>query len=140
LAGTGNEEIPLKKIRSWRRLVGTEQRMLCGTREMLTERLHDCGLRARIQTAFAERVNLPLRQAQGKLLRQSVAGLVRRTWSMAVAPADLEGDRITLRKLEMIMRDPLGLSHALAAVESGRPISAARVTQHPANWFLRFRA
>lgn len=27
----------LKKIRSWPRLVGTEQRMLCGTREMLAE-------------------------------------------------------------------------------------------------------
>jgi hypothetical protein len=52
----------LKKIRSWRRLVGTEQRMLCGTREMLTERLHACNLRATIQTAFVERVNLTLRQ------------------------------------------------------------------------------
>jgi len=80
----------LKKIRVWRRLVGTEQRVLCGTKEMLRERLHGCGLRATIQTAFVERVNLTLRQAQGKLLRQSVAGLARRTWSMAVAPAELE--------------------------------------------------
>ena len=56
--------------------------MLCGTRAMLTERLHGCGLRATIQTAFVERVNLTL--------RQSVAGLARRTWSMAVAPVELE--------------------------------------------------
>ncbi len=72
----------LKKIRVWRRLVGTEQRVLCGTKEMLRERLHGCGLRATIQTAFVERVNLTL--------RQSVAGLARRTWSMAVAPVELE--------------------------------------------------
>ncbi len=49
---------------------------------MLTERLHGCGLRATIQTAFVERVNLTL--------RQSVAGLARRTWSIAVAPVELE--------------------------------------------------
>ncbi len=75
----------LKKIRVWRRLVGTEQRVLCGTRAMLTERLHGCGLRATIQTAFVERVNLTL--------RQSVAGLVRRTWSVAAVPAELEPQR-----------------------------------------------
>ncbi len=72
----------LKKIRVWRRLVGTEQRVLCGTKEMLRERLHGCGLRATIQTAFVERVNLTL--------RQSVAGLARRTWSTAAAPVELE--------------------------------------------------
>ncbi len=75
----------LKKIRVWRRLVGTEQRVLCGTRAMLTERLHGCGLRATIQTAFVERVNLTL--------RQSVAGLARRTWSVAAVPAELEPQR-----------------------------------------------
>ena len=88
----------LKKIRSWRRLVGTEQRMLCGTREMLTERLHACNLRATIQTAFVERVNLTLRQrspsaAQGRLLRQSIAGLARRTWSIHIAPSELVPQR-----------------------------------------------
>ncbi len=72
----------LKKIRVWRRLVGTEQRMLSGTREMLRERLHGCGLRATIQTAFVERVNLTL--------RQSVAGLARRTWSVAAVPTELD--------------------------------------------------
>jgi len=80
----------LKKIRVWRRLVGTEQRMLCGSRAMLTEKLHGCGFRGTIQTAFVERINLTLRQAQGKLLRQSVAGLARRTWSIHVAPSELE--------------------------------------------------
>jgi hypothetical protein len=35
-------------------------------------------LRTTIQTVFVERVNLTLRQAQGKLLRQSVARLARR--------------------------------------------------------------
>ena len=56
--------------------------MLCGTREMLTERLHACGLRATIQTAFVERVNLTL--------RQSIAGLARRTWSIHIAPSELD--------------------------------------------------
>lgn len=65
----------LKKIRVWRRLVGTEQRVLCGSREMLRERLYGCGLRGNSQTAFVERVNLTLRSAERKLLRQSVAGL-----------------------------------------------------------------
>lgn len=64
----------LKKNRVWRRLVGTEQRVLCGSREMLRERLHGCGLRATIQTAFVERVNLTM--------RQSVAGLAQGTWSV----------------------------------------------------------
>jgi IS1 family transposase len=72
----------LKKIRSWRRLIGTEQRMLCGSREMLTERLHACNLRATIQTAFVERINLTL--------RQSIAGLARRTWSIHIAPSELD--------------------------------------------------
>ena len=49
---------------------------------MLMGRLLGCGLRTTIQTAFVERVNLTL--------RQSVAGLTRRRWSMAVAPAELE--------------------------------------------------
>ena len=79
----------LKKIREWRRLVGTEQRMLCGTRARLTERLHGCGLRGTIQTAFVERINLTL--------RQSVAGLARRTWSMAVAPVELEAHLLWYR-------------------------------------------
>ncbi len=49
---------------------------------MLTERLHACGLRATIQTAFVERINLTL--------RQSIAGLARRTWSIHIAPSELE--------------------------------------------------
>jgi len=68
--------------------------MLCGTREMLTERLHACGLRATIQTAFVERVNLTLHQrpvsaTQGRLLRygsasalEGAAGLTRHSWSV----------------------------------------------------------
>ncbi len=56
----------------------------------MIERPHGCGLRATIQTAFVERINLTLRQAQGKLLRQSVAGLARRTWSIHMATTELE--------------------------------------------------
>lgn len=49
---------------------------------MLTERLHACSLRTTIQTAFVERVNLTL--------RQSIAGLARRTWFIHIAPSELE--------------------------------------------------
>jgi len=59
--------------------------MLCGTREMLTERLHACNLRATVQTAFIERINLTL--------RQSIAGLARRTWSIHMAPSELVPQR-----------------------------------------------
>jgi len=81
--------------------------MLCGTREMLTERLHDCGLRATIQTAFVERVNLTL--------RQSVARLARRTWSMAVAPTDLEAHLMWYRAYYHFSRphESLRLTHTL---------------------------
>lgn len=101
----------LKKICSWRRLVGTEQRILCGTREMLTERLHGCGLQATIQTAFVERVNLTL--------RQSVARLVQRTWSMAVAPVELEAHLLWYRAYYHFSRphESLRLTHSLTNIK-----------------------
>jgi IS1 family transposase len=49
--------------------------MRCGTRAALTVALQDLGLSGRLNTAFIERVNLTV--------RQSVAALVRRTWSTA---------------------------------------------------------
>jgi hypothetical protein len=47
--------------------------MQCGTRERLKTALQELGLSGRLNTAFVERLNLRL--------RQSVAALVRRTWS-----------------------------------------------------------
>jgi transposase InsO family protein len=48
--------------------------MHCGTREALRATLCGLGLSGKLNTAFVERVNLTV--------RQSVAALIRRTWSM----------------------------------------------------------
>lgn len=53
----------------------THTRMVCGDRRTLRQHLLDCGLSGQIQTAFIERVNLTI--------RQSIALLARRTWSVA---------------------------------------------------------
>jgi transposase InsO family protein len=53
--------------------------MRCGTREQLRAALQGLGLSGRLNTAFVERLNLTV--------RQSVAALIRRTWStMQAAP------------------------------------------------------
>ena len=50
-------------------------RMLLGTRDAFRTAMHDLGLTGTIQTAFVERLNLAL--------RESIATLSRRTWSIA---------------------------------------------------------
>jgi IS1 family transposase len=65
----------VKKHYRRRRLVRVTQVLRCGTRTALTTALQTLGLSGRLNTAFVERVNLTL--------RQSVAALVRRTWSTA---------------------------------------------------------
>ena len=63
-----------------RRVVRVTQRVLCGTAGRLRQALLALGLSGRLNTAFIERVNLTV--------RQSVAGLTRRTWATAqTAPA-----------------------------------------------------
>src|SRR5262249_15016416 len=62
-----------------RRLVGVTYVLRCGTRAALRTALQGLGLSGRLNTAFVERLNLTL--------RQSVAALIRRTWStMQEAP------------------------------------------------------
>ncbi len=69
----------VKKRYCCRRLVGVTDVMRCGTRAALREALRGLGLSGRLNTAFVERVNLTV--------RQSVAALLRRTWStMQEAP------------------------------------------------------
>jgi IS1 family transposase len=63
----------VKKRYRRRRLVGVTPIMRCGTRAALKAALTELGLSGRLNTAFVERLNLTL--------RQSVAALVRRTWS-----------------------------------------------------------
>jgi IS1 family transposase len=69
----------VKKRYRRRRLVGITYLMRCGTRAALRSALCGLGLSGKLNTAFVERVNLTL--------RQSVAALIRRTWStMQEAP------------------------------------------------------
>jgi IS1 family transposase len=63
----------VKKRYRRRRLVGVTYVLRCGTRAALQTALQGLGLSGRLNTAFVERVNLTL--------RQSVAALIRRTWS-----------------------------------------------------------
>jgi transposase InsO family protein len=63
----------VKKRYRRRRLLGVTYVLRCGTRVALRSALQGLGLSGRLNTAFVERVNLTM--------RQSVAALVRRTWS-----------------------------------------------------------
>jgi IS1 family transposase len=65
----------VKKTYRRRKLVRVTQVMRCGTGVELSAALKQVGLSGRINTAFIERLNLTV--------RQSVAALVRRTWSTA---------------------------------------------------------
>jgi IS1 family transposase len=69
----------VKKIYRRRKLVRVTHIMRCGTRVALRGVLVELGLSGRLNTAFVERLNLTI--------RQSIAALVRRTWStMQAAP------------------------------------------------------
>lgn len=72
----------MKKHRVWRKLKKIEIRVLCGEWQAIKQRLLSLNLRATIQTSFVERVNLTL--------RQSVAGLARRTWSQSWTVSELQ--------------------------------------------------
>jgi hypothetical protein len=71
----------VQKAYRQRKRVRVRHRMLVGTREHLQTRLQQLGLSGKLNTAFVERVNLTL--------RQSVAALLRRTWSTAQETAGL---------------------------------------------------
>jgi IS1 family transposase len=71
----------VKKTYRRRKLVRVTQLMRCGTGVELSAALRQLGLSGRINTAFVERLNLTV--------RQSVAALVRRTWSTAQAAPQL---------------------------------------------------
>jgi IS1 family transposase len=69
----------VKKRYRRRRLIGVTYVLRCGTRDALRSALRGLGLSGKLTTAFVERVNLTL--------RQSVAALIRRSWStMQKAP------------------------------------------------------
>jgi IS1 family transposase len=69
----------VRKAYRRRRLVRVAPVMRCGRREQLRAALQGLGLSGRLTTAFVERLNLTV--------RQSVAALIRRTWStMQQAP------------------------------------------------------
>jgi IS1 family transposase len=65
----------VQKVYRRRKVVRVTHVMRCGTCQQLRTALQRIGLSGRLNTAFVERVNLTI--------RQSVAALVRRTWSTA---------------------------------------------------------
>ena len=71
----------VKKTYRRRKVVRVTHVMRCGTRAALRVALMGLGLSGRLNTAFVERVNLTL--------RQSVAALLRRTWSTMQETAQL---------------------------------------------------
>ncbi len=73
----------LQKIRSGFCLKFNTTRMLIGERLHLKEALQKLGFSGRIQTAYVERLNLTL--------REMIAPLSRRTWSMAHDRSPLSG-------------------------------------------------
>ena len=71
----------IKKVYRHRKVVRITPMMQRGTCKELHTALMGIGQSGRLNTAFVERVNLTI--------RQSVAGLTRRTWSTAQAPPQL---------------------------------------------------
>jgi IS1 family transposase/transposase-like protein len=71
----------LRKVRSGYRMKFAYTKVLLGTRQAFCSRLTALGYSGRVQTAFVERLNLTL--------REMVAPLRRRTWSLADNEASL---------------------------------------------------
>jgi IS1 family transposase len=71
----------VKKVYRRRRLVRMEYRMRLGQLSELISKLRELDLGRVLNTAFVERVNLPL--------RQGVPALIRRTWSTAQEQSEL---------------------------------------------------
>ncbi len=72
----------VKQLYQRQRLVRVMPIMRSGTHQQVRTSLQGLGLSGRLNTAFVERVNLTI--------RQSIAALVRRTWSTAQATPQLQ--------------------------------------------------
>jgi IS1 family transposase len=71
----------LHKVRQGRKLKYAITEVVCGSRDALRRGLQTLGFSGRVNTAYVERLNL--------YLRETVAPLSRRTWSLAQTPATL---------------------------------------------------
>jgi transposase InsO family protein len=71
----------LRKLRVYRKLKYLTTVGLCGTRQAIREQLESLGYSGTINTAYIEPFNLTL--------RQMVAPLTRKTWSLAQSPEQL---------------------------------------------------
>ena len=89
-----------------KRLLGVTPVMCCGAAEDLHVALRNLGLSGRLNTAFVERVNLTI--------RQSVAALVRRTWSTAQTTPQLRAHLEWWRAYYHFVRPHASLRVALA--------------------------
>jgi IS1 family transposase len=109
-----------------RRLARVERRALLGSLDQLQATLHTLGWSGKIQTAFVERLNLTV--------RQGIAGLTRRTWSVAQSPAELLLHLQWWRAYFHFTRPHASLGEPLAEprVRGGRRLPQRRRAQTPA--------
>jgi len=96
----------VKKRYRRRRLVGVTYVLRCGTRAALQSALRRLGLSGKLNTAFVERVNLTV--------RQSVAALIRCSWSTMQAAPQLLLDLEWWRAYYHFVRPHESLRQALA--------------------------
>ncbi len=109
-----------------RRLVRVERRALLGSLDQLTAALRNSGRSGTIQTAFVERLNLTVRQA--------VAALTRRTWSIAQSSGELMFHLEWWRAYYHFVRPHTSLSQPLAEprLRGGKRLPQRRRPRTPA--------
>lgn len=115
----------LKKFRVYRKLKYVVTAGLCGTRQAIRERLQSLGYSGTINTAYIERFNLTL--------RQMVAPLTRKTWSLAQSPDHLMRHVEWARAYYHFARVHSSLTLGTAVPKAQRertPAMAAGLTNH----------
>lgn len=110
----------LCKIKAGRTLRNLQSRIRCGTREHWQARTIALGFSGRVQTAFVERANLTLREL--------IAPLARRTWSVARSHESLLSSIQWGLCCDHFIRPHTSLRRSHA--QQRTPAMAARLTDH----------
>jgi transposase InsO family protein len=121
----------LRKVRQGRRLMHALTEVVCGTRDRFRLAMQALGFTGRVNTAYVERVNL--------FLRETVAPLSRRTWSLAQTEERL-GDQLqwSLARYNFVrpheaLRVPVG--DGFRRYRQRTPAMAAGISSRP--WGVR---
>ena len=110
----------LYKIKAGRKLKELYTRIRCGTRKQWQERATALGFSAKVQTAFVERANLTMREL--------IAPLARRTWSIARSHTTLDATIHWGLCTYHFIRPHHSLR--LSRARERTPAMAARLTEH----------